>query len=416
MVPKIRRTFQVCCFFMAIYWTALFTNQYGENRDAISITMKKFNHDTSDKYPTFSFCIKGTELHWSHEHEIFEAYGINAFQYESMLKGETTMRYDFDDSSKLYRNTPVFVNDGIIVNFSRFHTKLSEILSDVEFKVETRITTVDGQKKKGYMAKTDSKILLSYQSPNTICFTRNSSDPLNSIRLQDMITFNSSFLNTTEYKRAHIQIFVHYPGQLISSFDKPKYESTFSYLLSTLRETGANPRVLDFKLSQCRVLRKRHDSKIPCNKHIKNYDKFIEEQLAGQLGCTPPYWKNYISIMNGTEECTSADKLREAYSYLADFKKTLDETDHPCDEMLIQSIDSINYKPIPIPQDMSIAFHYTEKMYEEIQYTRAMGFESWLSNVGGFVGIFLGYSIMQIPDIFSYLIKSLYEKRDKFCL
>ena len=42
MIPEIRRIFQVCCFFMAIYWTALFTNQYGENRDAISITMREF--------------------------------------------------------------------------------------------------------------------------------------------------------------------------------------------------------------------------------------------------------------------------------------------------------------------------------------------------------------------------------------
>ena len=178
---------------MAIYWTALFTNQYGENRDAISITMKRFNHDTFDKYPTFSFCIKGTKLHWNHEHEIFEAYGINEFQYESMLKGETTMRYEFNYSSKLYRKTSVFVNDGINVNFSRFHIKSSEMLSAVVFHEETGRKTTNNQKQKGYMASTDSKILLSHQSPDTICFTRNSSDPLNSIRLHDVITFNSSF-------------------------------------------------------------------------------------------------------------------------------------------------------------------------------------------------------------------------------
>ena len=81
--------------------------------------------------------------------------------------------------------------------------------------------------------------------------------------------------------------------------------------------------------------------------------------------------------------------------------------------MLVQSIDSINYKPVSIPRDISIAFHYTEKLYEEIKYTRAMGFESWLSNVGGFVGIFLGYSIMQIPDMFLHVIRSFLETRNK---
>ena len=38
-------------------------------------------------------------------------------------------------------------------------------------------------------------------------------------------------------------------------------------------------------------------------------------------------------------------------------------------------------------------------MYEEIRYIKALGFENWLSNVGGFVGIFLGYSMMQFPEM-----------------
>ena len=125
------------------------------------------------------------------------------------------------------------------------------------------------------------------------------------------------------------------------------------------------------------------------------------------------FGRTQLPKTNGKKECTSQEKLKEAYGYLLDFNKILDESDKPCDEMLVQSIDSINYKPVSIPRDISIAFHYTEKLYEEIKYTRAMGFESWLSNVGGFVGIFLGYSIMQIPDMFLHVIRSFLETRNK---
>ena len=398
---------------MAIYWTAIFSSQYGENSDGILITMKRFNLESTDKYPTFSLCIKGTELHWHHEHEIFEAYGLNASQYESMLKGEAPLTYELDDLSKVYRKIPVFVNDGFNVNFDLFHLQLPEILSGIQFKKEKTPNIDDDLYEDSMNTSIASNIPLSYESPDTLCFTRKPDERLNSIKLQDMITFNSSKLRSDRYKDAEIQIFIHHPGQLMSSFDQPKYASSFSYLLSTLKEDGTTPKILDFKISQCRVLRKRHDSNIPCNKQISNYDQFIQMELIKHLECIPPYWKNINSTANRVEECTSVEKLQEAYRYITDLKRILHENEQPCDEMLLQSIDSINYKPNPVPRDMSIAFHYTEKMYEEIQYTRAMGFESWLSNVGGFVGIFLGYSIMQIPDIISYVFKLLSSRKNR---
>ena len=77
--------------------------------------------------------------------------------------------------------------------------------------------------------------------------------------------------------------------------------------------------------------------------------------------------------------------------------------------MLVLTIDSVDNNPDPMPEDIAIKFVYSEKIYEEIQYKKAIGFESWLSNVGGFVGIFLGYSIMQVPEflaLFAAILKT----------
>ena len=42
---------------------------------------------------------------------------------------------------------------------------------------------------------------------------------------------------------------------------------------------------------------------------------------------------------------------------------------------------------------------YRDRQYAEIRYSRGFGFESFFSGIGGFVGIFLGFSIMQLAPI-----------------
>ena len=43
---------------------------------------------------------------------------------------------------------------------------------------------------------------------------------------------------------------------------------------------------------------------------------------------------------------------------------------------------------------------YTELVYQNIENSRGTSFETFFSGVGGFVGIFCGYSIMQVPEFF----------------
>ena len=103
--------------------------------------------------------------------------------------------------------------------------------------------------------------------------------------------------------------------------------------------------------------------------------------------------------MEDVKDCQSPHDLKEADKFIKDVKTIKSENDIPCDEMLVLTIDSINNNPNPTPSDISIQFFYTEKIYEEIKYLRAIEFENWLSNVGGFVGIFVGTSLSQAPSL-----------------
>ena len=93
--------------------------------------MKKFNQDNDNVYPTFSMCFKGAKFHWYHDLEIFNSYGLNATQYELMLKGETALRYDRnDDSVRSYKKTPIFLGNGSDVDFSKYHLQTKDLMSD----------------------------------------------------------------------------------------------------------------------------------------------------------------------------------------------------------------------------------------------------------------------------------------------
>ena len=44
-----------------------------------------------------------------------------------------------------------------------------------------------------------------------------------------------------------------------------------------------------------------------------------------------------------------------------------------------------------------------QKYYQEIEFVKDFGFESFWSGIGGFVGIFLGFSMMQFPEALEFL-------------
>ena len=80
----------------------------------------------------------------------------------------------------------------------------------------------------------------------------------------------------------------------------------------------------------------------------------------------------------------------DMYNAVAYFQRPMEKIEKRVEEKLSEKLK----------EKMKIfRFVYEEKYYEEIQYVRDFGFESFWSGIGGFVGIFLGYSMMQFPDL-----------------
>ena len=372
--------------------------------------MKKFNKEADDRYPTFSICFEGTRFHWFNDLNIFDSFGLIATQYERMLKGETAERYDRQSIHRSYVKTPVFSNYSKDFDFNIFYIHMSNFTRSISFATDNIKHDTFISHPNEWNSTREPPMHVSHQTPDKICFSRNSNQALKTLRLHDMITIDSSIIRF--YNETQMDIFVHHPHQLIRSFGKAKYSVTFSHLQSILQDK--NPKVLEFKLTEIKRIKKRHNSNERCNPNIKNYDNYLQQKMAEQLSeeikCVPIYLKEILPKENNFKVCHTPEKLKSAYQLLEDMKTNILKYERPCDELLVLTIDSINSNPIPIPDDIAIKFLYADKIYEEIEYIRAIGFESWLSNVGGFVGIFLGYSMMQIPE-FLLILANAFDRK-----
>ena len=396
---------------MAVYWTLIFCSQYAENSDTNSITIKDFNVEPQDVYPSFSLCFSGTNFYWRNDLGIFNAFGLNRMEFEKMLKGETAIRYERNHSFQSYNKVPTFTGNGSKVNFQRLHLKLTDFLEETLFSYENSEETVHYVNDRHSDSTPEPHIHLSYLSPDVVCFTRDNTEPLNSIRVFDMIALNTSIFEKHEYENTELKIFVHYPGQLMRSFGKPKYTATAKFL----KRLGPAhyPTSFEFRISQIKMLRKRPGSNTPCEPDILNEDEYLQKQIIKELGCIPIYWKNLSSEENRSKVCGDPKKLKIAYKNITDVKNIMAWNVQPCNEMLLHTSDNLNVEPEIPSRDGAIIFYYTDKMYEQIQYKRTLEFENWLSNVGGYVGMFLGYSMMQLPELMLWMFDFFYERKYK---
>ena len=81
----------------------------------------------------------------------------------------------------------------------------------------------------------------------------------------------------------------------------------------------------------------------------------------------------------------------------------------PCTDMGILSTNERVSKTSPDTlESVRIRIEYMERYYQEIVNGEEFGFESFWSAVGGFLGIFMGYSMLQLPDFVAYLYSVLH--------
>ena len=321
---------------------------------------------------------------------MFDVAEVNSAQYVGILKG-VGFKYEVNENTHLYQKQTIDINNVSMIDFSHVRVNPLDIIIGSEFVTDDKNST----SRFGRSSSEDPNLEeipfhVSYRTPDETCITRNSAYEPNVMRRQDLIFLENLFLKPGIHSNLEMKLMVHYPGQLLRNYENPRYSSTF--------DSHNKEQILELKVSHVTTLIKRPDSNVKCDDTIQNDDTKFQEEVVKRIGCIPIYWKDLIPDLNKLEVCHSSQQLKDAAFLIANFKSVLASYDPPCVDM--STLVIVN-KDLPQEKDQfQIMIRYTEDVYQKIENGKDVSFETFFSGVGGFVGIFCGYSIMQIPELF----------------
>ena len=406
------------CGCLATYMIMTQVVKYFENQDASSIHYKEFNKVKENKYPTFSICIKGEDFYYkSFKDPLFEKFGIDSLQYGNILKGQTGFVNMYNPDEKLYQKVTKDFKYVSSINFTKLDFKLSDVVAGLDFIAYNENDTTHYRDNSNENGLKQLPFKLTFQSWEEKCFTRISNDQKEARRNYDFISLKTETLKAKEFENTQFKLIVHYPGQLIRSMHKPALAANFHGLKgiqSAAATSGVSVEELklrDLFIQQVEVLKMRKDSHQPCDDRILDDDaKFIDEVIK-KSGCIPVYLKPLTRDDAKYKECQSHEQFQKVYQALNNYKDTLRSYERPCVDMRVLVQEQLNEPLKNRHKEIDIKLTYNEGTYKEIINTRDFGMDSFWISVGGFVGLFLGYSISQIPDLIAS-VPDLFRKRD----
>ena len=398
-------TFLLVCVLLAGYMTLKETLRYLDNLDTSTITFKEFAKTNDDTYPTFSICITDDQKTYNTTNGLMYSYFKTDIE-QTLTDSIPDRKYRyFDILPRILRGTkiPIMGRDykytgehldiqNISIGyFNSLTINLKELVNMVEFMTDNPNDKIEIDET---MPSTSQlPFYVSYQDPDTICYSRNNDDKTGIVRVSDTFSFQIK-----ELKRFHDQtmfnFYLHHPGQLLRVFDTPVLSSAVGQIRHSSYSSYSSRLV--FKISMVSILRKRKDANIPCNESLHDDDLMLRKEIVSRVGCIPIFWNKIMEPETKLNLCKSPEDMKKINSYLQDLSTIFSSYQPPCNEMKL-SFAFDRQKRIGSASSITTTFEYTDKNYQEIINERDFGFESFWSAVGGFVGIFVGASLSQIP-------------------
>ena len=374
--------FRLFLFSILGYMIVEQVSHYIRNDDVSSMRYNKFASHREDIYPTFSICIA------SYRGGLFkDALGVNRAEvYVTYLQGKLKdigLNNDYNISELDYDDSVIDVRK----IFQLYHRKSKRL----DGKLFTKFTT-----------NFDEVFKVSYQNHEKVCFSKKEIVGEEQLMKVDMIKLSSHWLSTHD---SQLGIHIHLKGQFLRTLGKPAVTLIGKDLFE-----GKGIRDLGFlhsikaKINSMDILRKRHDANEKCNTSLKNDDEKWLHELINKIECSPPFMGYLAKNSDSQTELPNCDKdqlniLAFNYSAGDNFEAISNSYLPPCTQMssVVTTTENQKRSPNSNKPSTAISFEYPTE-YRETQNQREYGVYDLWSQIGGIMGIIVGYSLMQIPQ------------------
>jgi len=388
--------FRFVCMILTVSFVTYNIILYSEDEDLTEVSFKMYNQDEESIYPGITICIDKP-----FEFNKLEKFGMgsNKTTYKHFLQGRL-----WDD--RLLK-----------INFD------SVVMDIKDYLIEACIKT----KFNGKCLNFDPQISTFFEPSKRQCYAFGNAPGSNIVYVETKMNV-SLFPNQIRPEMWKFIVRFPFPSQIFRS-------SKMSYGEWQNRQNLSNGFTMNFQVRNVQVIRRRNKKSKSCYAW-NNYDNLIMHEISKQLGCRPLYWgkKSTLPICNtkrkmgmfekyffdryfGSDDsasyippCLELEDIQIEYSDIESETRKNVEKDEP---IFDEEDEVVSHDTHPETMDwFKVRLWFRSNRFIEIKQVKAYNFQNLVGNGGGYMGLFLGYSIVQLPS----MIMSDYRRLKKIIL
>ena len=388
-LQSVKFLFTGVCIVLAVCMSARELVRFIRNEDSTSTDFKNFDSTPGNKYPSITFCLFVPSGQIFRNEYLLDTFGINSITYQNCLKGSCTGENE--------------LKNVLAIDFDK------TLIHPSNFTLAVKVTMSNGQGLKSRWKRkspnSDLPLHKTHQSPTKLCYTLIDRFEKGTFKYMDKIQLDLRYLkqlNKNRSKTFFLSVYAHLPGQF--------YRDNTLIFFRRITSIGELENKLKISLYEVSIVRKRADANFPCDPTINSNDDDHWRRAAMSFwGCVPPYWKTFSSQSNFSLPTCNSSKQLEGFSHFEGPSHMYDNISvlytPPCDEMSLAP--TLYEEPHYSPDALDISVWYPKRNFKEYTNTRAFKFEAVAAGFGGFIGMFLGYSLLQLPGILCNVIQTV---------
>ena len=384
---SIQYFFQLVCIVAAVSTTCWCVYIYSQDHDVCLVDFKQYNEEKEYIYPSFSLIFVNPFI----EEKLKEyGEGINTTTYSRFLEGdywdERMLNISYDDVTidmdKYFLGYDIRLANLTLLSYRDFKNGNTDGWKPPYVShrhPKWKAFAVDKPYHKG------QRIVRIWTKIKTAIFP-------NGIRP------HKTNYNSSSSTFGGLEFILHYPGQIFRSWNL----GIGKWAWPSRKNTSSKNFVMAFTRRNMDVLVRRNKHTKPCNEDWLNYDKSVLERQMKVRGCRPPYYHSIDLPICLTKETmkevappTPEDLNNHAPACRAISKLQFDYQDIDEEEDIV---DGNGGDP-----HFSLSITALDTTFKLIELVRAYDVQSLIGNAGGYIGIFLGYALYQMPGAIWYL-------------
>ena len=389
-LEHISSIFHLLCVVSTLVLLWMCAWRYIENDSTSLVDFRIFQHQEKDIYPSFSLCFRGGG--------IFDKDNLNTKEienYKQFLKGEI-----WDDEMLNIDYDEVTLN---LVDYVEQVALQKNYGSPNYYEWNQNNSTRNESNSTMRNPIPKFPFYTSYRHEEMKCFSldllESNMPGIKENRVQNVLI---QLKDINKLELVHLSYYMHYPGQLFRGVILAvEYERDQGVIQGNLASKN-------FWIDSVEIVRSRNTLSSPCVVNSIDDVNHITKSLTKNVKCKPPNWKDVEYPV--CKEKNSMKKLNINEGFFND-PEFLANFTGPCNQM---KTVTFTVQDIPRPENdlykkdhAKIYLIFKSTAYKEILHVRAFDIESLVGNTGGYIGLFLGFAIWQLPDGIKIIVQLL---------